>query len=236
MPFFIYFFKIELMSIGIIAKEGYKFFIYFIVLSTIFLSMSVYLPCSSIIICNINKVLSFVFCFLAFFSLLFFRNPKRKTPEDSKFVISPADGKIVQIKKIDNDYTGNESTIVSVFMSVFNVHINKNPISGIVEKIEYSKGSFMNAAFEEASLKNEQNRVYINGDIKLVVVQIAGLIARRIKCFLKVNDNIKKGDYLGLIQFGSRLDITMPKNVIINVKIGDKVKAGYSILGEISNK
>jgi phosphatidylserine decarboxylase len=120
-------------------------------------------------------------------------------------------------------------------MSVFNVHINRNPISGNVEKIEYKKGSFLNAAYEEASINNEQNKVYINGNIRLVVVQIAGLIARRIKCFIKVGDTVKKGDYLGLIQFGSRLDITMPKNVSVKVKIGDKVKAGFSIIGEVDN-
>lgn len=220
-----------IMKIGKIAKEGYRFFVFFGIIAILIQLINFYF--NSRIILWITGSVSFIFAFLSFFSLLFFRNPKRVIPESENIIVSPADGKIVQITEVEDDYTGEKSNLISVFMNVFNVHINRNPISGEVQDVKYKEGKFLNAAYDAASIENEQNMVLIEGVIKIKVIQIAGLIARRIKCFIKKGEPVKKGDYLGLIQFGSRLDITVPKNVKISVKVGDKVKAGSSQLGEV---
>lgn len=221
------------MKIGKIAREGIRFFIILNLIALALIGSVNFISCTNRAVCYVIYVISGLLSFIGFFSLAFFRNPARIIPDDERFIVSPADGKVVRVETVSNPYTGQDSTIISVFMSVFNVHINRNPISGTIENIEYKKGSFMNAASNEASIRNEQNMVYINGKIKLVVVQIAGLIARRIKCFVSQGQEVTKGDYLGLIQFGSRLDITVPSNVRVVVGKGDKVSAGSSILGEI---
>ncbi len=218
-------------KIGIVAEDGIKFFLIFGILGAAGIISSTVFP-SDINGLNIIKMITGVlFTSLALFSLYFFRNPKRNPPEGRGLIISPADGKVVMIKKVFDDYTGDNSILVSVFMNVFNVHINRSPIQGVIEDISYHSGKFMNAIHGEASSQNERNVICIKGEHKLKTVQIAGLIARRIRCFVKKQQPLKAGEYIGLIQFGSRLDVYMPEGTDIRVKIGDGVKAGESILG-----
>ncbi|MGM0607244.1 MAG: phosphatidylserine decarboxylase family protein [Candidatus Muiribacteriota bacterium] len=219
-------------KIGFIASEAWKFFLFFILISAILIFIKNYFETERLI-SNFLIIISVLLAFCAFFSLYFFRNPERKIFIDKNRIYSPADGKIVGITDIKDEFVGNEAKKISIFMNIFNVHINRVPLNAEVINITYSTGKFMNAGKDEASFKNERNRIELEGDIKVTVTQVAGLIARRIKCFLKKNESVLQGDYLGLIQFGSRLDVIIPTNVKVTVREGDKVKAGLSILGEI---
>jgi len=204
-----------------IAKEGYPFIFPVLLLALFFLGFN----------CN---ALGVFFILLDIFIIYFFRDPNREVPDGANLIISPADGKVVQIKKDIKDPLGDNFTQVSIFLSVFNVHINRSPIQGEVVKVEYNKGKFLAAFNEKASLLNEQNAVTIKGaDISLRVNQIAGLIARRIVCWVKGKQQIECGERFGLIRFGSRVDIFLPGTVGINVSIGDKVKGGLSVIGTI---
>lgn len=169
------------------------------------------------------------------FSFYFFRDPDRETPSDENLVISPADGKVIKIENVqEEEYCKEEMVLISVFMSVFNVHVNRFPISGKVEYKNYKKGKFLAAWNHKASTDNEQMMLGINtGKCKISVKQIAGLVARRIVCNAEIVDDALVGERYGLIKFGSRLDIFVPKNSVINVAIGDKVTAGESILAEL---
>ncbi len=171
------------------------------------------------------------FFLLAFFCAYFFRNPNRKIPAGSNFIVSPADGKVVKIAR--NQESGDQA--ISIFLNIFDVHVNRSPISGELKKLEYRRGKFKAAFEEEASWVNEQNIITISGDgIQVVVRQIAGLIARRVLCWKKPGWSVKRGELIGLIRFGSRVDIEMPGNVKLLVKVGDRVKGGSSVLGERS--
>ena len=177
--------------------------------------------------------------FLTFFVLWFFRDPERNTPQDSNLIISSADGKVCLI---DEAYPPAEVPIeaekmkrICVFMNVFNVHVNRSPVKGMVEQIVYKKGQFLNASLDKASDKNERSSLVVNADngAKIVVVQIAGLIARRILSFISSNHQIDQGERFGLIRFGSRVDIYMPLEAVEKCKVGDKVVAGESILAAL---
>ncbi len=173
---------------------------------------------------------------LFLFSLYFFRDPDRDTPEGDDLVISPADGKIIKIEEVyDDHYRNKQSMVISVFMNVFSVHVNRYPISGTVEYTEYHEGKFMAAWDEKASTDNEHSIIGIKGkyDRKVTFKQIAGLIARRIVYNCEVGDKAEMGDRFGLIKFGSRLDIIIPLDSEIKVAIGDKVSAGETILAEM---
>jgi len=173
---------------------------------------------------------------LFLFSLYFFRDPERETPEGDDLVISPADGKIIKIEEVyDDHYRNKQSKVISVFMNVFSVHVNRFPISGTVEYTKYHKGKFMAAWDEKASTDNEHSIIGIKGkyDRKVTFKQIAGLVARRIVYNCEVGDIAEKGDRFGLIKFGSRLDIIVPLETEIKVAIGDKVSAGETILAEM---
>ena len=162
------------------------------------------------------------------FNLQFFREPLRFTTFDSNEVISPADGKVISVEKIKKNQ--NEVIKISIFMNVFNVHSNKIPISGKIKSINYHQGKFFNASLDKASDKNEKNEVVIISDSgdEFKVVQIAGLIARRILCYCKIGDSVITGDKYGFIRFGSRVDLFMPNNFYALVAIGDKVKGGLT--------
>ena len=173
---------------------------------------------------------------LTLFTLWFFRDPERNTPQDSNLIISSADGKVCLI---DEAYPPAELSMdsqkmkrICVFMNVFNVHVNRSPIKGVAKDIVYKKGQFLNASLDKASDKNERSSLVINADngTKIIVVQIAGLIARRILGFISVNHNLDQGERFGLIRFGSRVDIYMPLDAITQCKVGDKVTAGESVL------
>ena len=172
-----------------------------------------------------------------FFSFWFFRDPERwpdLEEENDRAIIAPADGKVIKVDKyLDEEYRMEESQIVSIFMSVFNVHVNRYPVKGKVEYVNYKKGKFMAAWNDKASEYNEQAVIGINSNGNQVTVkQIAGLIATRIVCYADVGDEVEQSQKLGLIKFGSRVDIILPDETDIKVKVGVRVKAGETVIGE----
>ncbi|HUO14155.1 MAG TPA: phosphatidylserine decarboxylase family protein [Verrucomicrobiae bacterium] len=165
--------------------------------------------------------------FLAYFFLWFFRDPERKIPQEAGALVSPADGKITDIVKIDD----GRQTRISIFLSVFDVHVNRSPVSGVIRDVRYHRGKFLNAMNEASAEENEQNVVTVEGDGQTVVFkQIAGLLARRIVFHPKVGDRLERGQRVGLIKFGSRTDVLFDTSAQLNVKIGDRVKGGASVL------
>ena len=205
-----------------IHPEGWKFAAIFFVIS-----VSVY---------PFFITLSVIGFMLTIFTLWFFRDPERNTPQDSNLIISSADGKVCLI---DEAYPPEELPIepqkmkrICVFMNVFNVQENRSPVQGNVDHIVYKEGKFLNASLDKASDKNERSSLVLNtqNGTKIIVVQIAGLIARRILGFISLNHNLVQGERFGLIRFGSRVDIYIPIDAIIKCKVGDKVTAGESVL------
>ncbi len=172
--------------------------------------------------------IGFILILLSLYICFFFRNPGRRIPQGNNLIVSPADGKVVKIAQMPNG-----TRTISIFLSIFNVHVNRSPISGKLETLEYKRGKFKAAFDEEASRINEQNILTISGQgIRIVVRQIAGLIARRVVCWKRPGHELARGELIGLIRFGSRVDITLPAEARILVKIGDHVKGGSSILGD----
>jgi len=174
----------------------------------------------------------FVLLAMTLFIIFFFRDPRRVIPQGDDLVVSPADGKVVVIKDVhENDYLHQDVKQISIFLSVFNVHVNRVPVGGIIESVKYNPGKFHIAALEKASLENEQTAMVIkDGNRKILVKQIAGMLARRIICYVQSGNVVKKGERYGLICFGSRADIFLPANSEIKVKRGDKVKGGKDII------
>lgn len=170
------------------------------------------------------------------FVLFFFRDPRRVIPQGDGLVVSPADGKVVAVDQIyENDYLQQSVQRISIFLSIFNVHVNHVPIGGTIETVKYIPGKFHVAALPKASLENEQTAIVITTDnTKIIVKQIAGIIARRIICYVQPGDVVKKGDRYGLICFGSRVDIFLPENSEIRVKVGDRVKGAKDIVAVLS--
>lgn len=177
-------------------------------------------------------VVAFVF-FL--FALNFFRDPDRKIPQGKNLVLSPADGTIVVIKDAsENEYLKSDAIQISIFMSPLNVHVNRLPVSGKVEYYRYVKGKYFAAFEDKASLNNEQTHIGINaGAYKIFFKQIAGFIARRIVCAAKVGDSVIAGDRFGMIKFGSRVDVFVPKNSDIKVSLNEKTVAGETVLAVV---
>ncbi|RLA91781.1 MAG: phosphatidylserine decarboxylase family protein [Deltaproteobacteria bacterium] len=208
-----------------IAKEGFIFIIPLLALTLFFLLIG-YL------------ILGIVFLFLFLFSLFFFRNPKRNPPKDEKAIVSPADGKVIEISSIyEEKFLKKDVIKISIFMNLFNVHINRAPITAKVENIKYTPGKFLPANSRDSSIKNEKNTLLMATQIgfQFLLVQIAGIIARRIVCYAKKGENLLKGEIVGMIRFGSRVDLYIPKDICeISVKIGEKVKAGETILGYLN--
>lgn len=203
-----------------VAKEGFPFILPLLFAVAIFLWL--------------QKIYLFLFfAFLAFFSIYFFRNPARRIPEGEGLLVSPADGKIIDIKKVNGEDPLSEDSIrVSIFLSIFDVHINRIPVAGEVVSVKYRPGRFLAAFDNRASEVNEQNSVLINGErANILINQIAGLIARRIVCWVTEGDKVKRGEPYGLIRFGSRVDIFLPLKTNLWVKVGDRVRGGETILG-----
>ena len=168
---------------------------------------------------------------LYFFCLNFFRDPIRSLPKSQKNITSPADGKIIRIEKITDDEIG-DSKIISIFLNVFDVHVNRMPIKGKFINIDYQKGRFLMAFKHDAADENERNIINISteaGEIK--IIQIAGLIARRIICYAKKNKHMNQGDRLGFMRFGSRIDIIVPESVKLQIEVGQKVMGNNTIIG-----
>jgi len=169
---------------------------------------------------------------LLLFVLNFFRDPERTIPNEEGVIVSPGDGKIVEIVEEKDPMLDEPYRRVSIFLNVFNVHVQRIPVGGRIEQIKYNKGKFLNAASHKASLKNEQNAMIIDtGKQKVLVKQIAGLIARRIVCWAKEGDNYSLGQRYGLIRFGSRVDLFLPLSAEVKVSLGDHVSGGTSIIG-----
>jgi len=166
---------------------------------------------------------------LGCFCMWFFRDPEREIPSVAGAVVSPGDGKVTEVALVRA--SGTDKLRISIFLSVFDVHVNRSPISGVVRDIRYQRGKFINAMSAESAAENEQNIVTVEGDGRTVVFkQIAGLIARRIVCTKKVGDSVARGERVGLIKFGSRVDVLMDVSAIPQVKVGDRVRGGSSIL------
>ena len=209
---------------SVIAHEGYPFIIFFLVV-TVFVA---FFGISWLII---------LFAFITFFIIWFFRNPERYFQEEEKVLISPADGKVIKIEDVEvNGTVSGRFKKISIFMNVFNVHVNRAVYSGKIETINYLEGKFFSANLDKASLENERNEIMIRTEDRRSVwmVQIAGLIARRIVCWVNVGTTIKKGERFGLIRFGSRVDVYLPEDSQISVKLRDNVKAGQTVLGYLS--
>ena len=204
-----------------IAKEGLPFLIP-VVLLTVILGLMGW-----------RVWMSLGILFSLFFAY-FFRNPKRKIPNLQNVILSPADGRIIHVGECDEDRFLKEKALkVSIFMSLFDVHLNRTPISGKVVERNYLPGRFLVASVEKSSLLNEQNAMILESEdrFKILLVQIAGFVARRIVCYAKAGDLLRKGEIFGLIRFGSRVDLYLPPEVKPIVRVGQHVKGGESIIG-----
>ena len=206
-----------------VAKEGYPF-IGLAAFCTLFFALVGYTSWA------------FAGFLVTIFILAFFRDPERFVPRDEGAIVSPADGKIILSERMfDNQFTGQEVNKVSIFMNVFNVHVNRAPTDGTVEKIEYKPGKFYSADSKKGGLENEYCATFIQAPAGqgIVCVQIAGLIARRIICWLEPGDVLTRGSRIGLIRFGSRVDLYLPADTAIRVKVGEKVVAGETVIGTL---
>ncbi len=201
-----------------IVKDAFRFLIPLVVSAALAFALGLYLA-------------TFLVMLLAVFVAFFFRNPKRGIPVDPNVIVSPADGRVVKIERIGN------VTKLSIFLSIFNVHVNRSPIGGRIEAIDYKRGRFKAAFNHTASVDNERNVILVaQGDLKLVFTQIAGIIARRIVCWKKVGDTVTKGELIGLIRFGSRVDVLFPAGTEATVERGTRVRGGSSVIGRIKEK
>lgn len=182
---------------------------------------------------GIILALAWIAALLAIFSIFFFRNPHRIIPSGESGVLAPADGTIIFLGEAREEQTGEEMIKISIFMSVFNVHINRVPLTGRITDNFYVKGKFLDVRDERATFENERNGLVIETSqgLKVVVVQVAGLIARRIVCYPRVGEMVIRGHRYGLIRFGSRLDVYLPKGSEIKVAMGEKTTCGETILG-----
>ncbi|MCA1557317.1 MAG: phosphatidylserine decarboxylase family protein [Acidobacteria bacterium] len=202
------------------AREGYPYVIVPLLLAVIAAAVG-YWP------------VSLPFIILAAFMAFFFRDPKRTAPTDPGLVVSPADGRVTRIERLSTDEDVSP-TVVSIFLSPFDVHINRAPLAGTITNVSYTRGKFLMATKEEASLVNEQNALTIRGEhITIVCKQIAGILARRIVCWKRAGDDLTLGERFGLIKFSSRTDLILPPEVEVTVSVGTRVRGGVSVIGRI---
>ena len=204
-----------------VAQEGYPFIGFAALLTLVAAALSY---------CTAAWLLMLATTFI----LYFFRDPERFIPSQDNALVSPADGKIISVETVnDSQFTQGEAVKVSIFMNVFNVHVNRVPYSGTIEKIIYTPGKFYAADSSKGALHNEYCAAVLQTEQgkKIAFVQIAGLIARRIVCWLEPNDCVVKGRRFGLIRFGSRVDLYLPPDTDLLIQVGQKVRAGESLLG-----
>jgi phosphatidylserine decarboxylase len=208
----------------ILAREGWPFIIIAVLASLLLWYLADFWWALPIILATI-------------FIIQFFRDPKRMIPSAANVVISPADGRVICVQECQDEYQNIPALKVSIFMNVFNVHSNRSPVDGEIVDLQYFAGKFINADFDKASTENERNAMVmklVNGQ-KITVVQVAGLIARRILCYAKVGDSLARGQRYGFIRFGSRVDVFLPLNAKVLVTIGQKVKATETILATLED-
>ena len=212
---------------GIIAREGYPFIAYS---AGVTLLLSLFSCTLHSWVLAVPAVIAMI---LTVFVISFFRNPERTPPGDGKSVIAPADGAVIVVERVPETPLGCEALKISIFMSVFNVHVNRAPLDGTVVHIDYQPGRFLDARDGRASSENERNGVVLEtaAGVRIAFVQIAGLIARRIICYPRVGDVLQRGARYGLIRFGSRVDVYLPVDVEPLVKLGDITVAGETVLG-----
>lgn len=204
-------------SIGI-APEGYPFILLCALSALIFAVVGCW-------------PLALIMLAATWFSGHFFRDPERVTPTAPGLVVSPADGRVIKIQPMPDPFTGELRPCVSIFMNVLNVHVNRSPVAGTVRNIAYHPGSFVNASWDKASTDNERCAYDLeSGTDSFSMVQIAGLIARRIVCRMEEGDTLGRGERFGLIRFGSRVDLYIPEDYLWDIRVGDRVVAGESIL------
>jgi phosphatidylserine decarboxylase len=207
----------------IIAREGWPF-------------LAAAIVAAALVHYFVGKWQAFPLWLFALFVLQFFRDPQRTLDsEDARDVIAPADGRVIVVEETTDPYRNLPALKISVFMNVFNVHSQRSPVSGTVTDIRYFPGAFVNAALSKASLENERNAMLVqtDGGVEITVVQIAGLVARRILCYAKAGDHLNVGERYGFIRFGSRLDVYMPVGSQPKVSLGDKVAAGQTVLASL---
>jgi phosphatidylserine decarboxylase len=205
------------------AREGYPFIGFFaLVTAAVFLMLPAWI--------------ALIFLALTLFMAYFFRDPERSAPEGDAIFVSPADGKVIVVEQVNESvYIKNRVLKISIFMSPLNVHVNRSPCDGKVEEVVHTAGRFLSAFKPEASVENENIAMVLNTKSgRIVVRQIAGLVARRAVCRVKPGDMLRKGDRFGIIKFSSRLDIFLPAATVPDVKLGDRVLAGESVIGHIS--
>ncbi len=203
-----------------IAKEGIPFIAVPIILAVVLAIFAIWPAVAAFLV-------------LTAFMLYFFRDPERTIPSDSDIIVSPADGRVTRVQPLDPS-ASDSGTVVSIFLSPLDVHINRAPIAGTVTEVAYTHGKFLIATSEKASILNEQNALTIKGEkIEVVCKQIAGIVARRIVCWKKPGDSVGLGERFGLIKFSSRTDLIMPASVEVLVQEGTRVKGGLSIVGRI---
>jgi phosphatidylserine decarboxylase len=207
----------------LIAREGWLYVIGTTVLAIVVAAL-------------LGRWWSLPFFTAAVFVLQFFRDPPRQIPAGDNLVLSPADGRIVKVVAVRDPYTDRDTVLVSVFMNVFNVHSNRVPVDGTVERIDYQAGSFFNADLDKASTENERSAMVLRlaGGERLTVVQVAGLIARRILCYVKPGEDLQRGQRYGFIRFGSRVDVYLPPGARLRVAVGDVVHATTTVLAELA--
>ncbi len=205
----------------IIAREGWPF-----------LAISFLLSAAATAFCAVWSIPLWI---VTLFILQFFRDPPRRIPDQANAVVSAADGRVIVVEKARDPYLEREALKISVFMNVFNVHSNRAPIGGLIKQRWYFPGSFVNAALDKASLENERNALHIRtpDGYDVTCVQIAGLVARRILCYVDQGDGLFKGQRYGFIRFGSRVDIYLPLTAKPRVSLGDKVSASSTVLAEL---
>jgi phosphatidylserine decarboxylase len=182
--------------------------------------------------------LTAVMIIVAIWVAYFFRDPERTGDRGERVVTAPADGKVVLITEVDEPaFIHGRALRISIFMNVFNVHVNRYPISGTVKYVQYNPGKFLNAAAEKSSLENEQRSVGIEaGPYRILVRQIAGLIARRIVTYSREGERVEQGERMGLIRFGSRVDVFLPTDAAVRVKIGELTTAGTTVVAELPTR
>ena len=182
-------------------------------------------------------LLAIVVTLIALWVAYFFRDPERKGERGAQLVVAPADGRLIMMTEVDEPgFIQGPAIRMSIFMNVFNVHVNRYPVNGVVRYVHYNKGRFLNAATEKSSIENEQMSVGIESGAKRILVrQIAGLIARRIVTYSRVGDAVHQGDRMGIIRFGSRVDVFVPPNAHMRAKVGDLTTAGVTVLAELAD-
>lgn len=207
----------------LIAREGWPF-------------LAAALIVAALVTVFAGWVWSLLFWVIALFVLQFFRDPPREIPTEASAILSPADGRVVTVERAEDPFLKRDALKLSVFMNVFNVHSNRSPVDGEVKEAWYHAGKFVNAALSKASTENERNALWIRtaGGADVTCVQVAGLIARRILCYVKGGDKLSRGQRYGFIRFGSRVDVYLPLTAVPRVSVGDKVSAASTVLANLA--